>query len=78
MKDSGFEVADDGRLIIPEDEGTSKKPEKESGTVYSTYIFPRPVELDLRPNISTFEHVRVIEVAINLLILFVNHAMKVG
>jgi hypothetical protein len=31
MKDSGFEVADDGRLIIPEEEGSLKKPEKSSG-----------------------------------------------
>ena len=58
-KDSGFEVADDGRLIIPEEEGSSKKPEKESG-IYYLYIFPRPVELDLRPNISTLKHARVI------------------
>jgi hypothetical protein len=31
MKDSGFEVADDGRLIIPEEEGSLKKPGKSSG-----------------------------------------------
>lgn len=30
-RDSGFEVADDGRLIIPEEEGNSKKSEKASG-----------------------------------------------
>ena len=30
-RDSGFEVADDGRLVIPEEEGNSKKSEKASG-----------------------------------------------
>jgi hypothetical protein len=30
-RDSGFEVADDGRLIIPEEEGSFKKSEKPSG-----------------------------------------------
>ena len=30
-RDSGFEVAEDGRLIIPEEEGDLKKSEKASG-----------------------------------------------